>query len=82
MTGFTKETYMFIKENNDLSVIVNIANASLFSLRSQCEIYSCYLSDVTNVSSEQVYVSPRYNRDKSDLECEIVLLDAFMKSLL
>ena len=38
--GFNDETFKFIKVNNDLSVITNIANASLYSVRNNCEVYS------------------------------------------
>ena len=31
--GFTAEIYNYIKKNNDLSAITNMANASLYSIR-------------------------------------------------
>ena len=34
--GFSEEAFLFIKNNNDLSVITNIANASLYSVRNNC----------------------------------------------
>ena len=38
--GFSLQTFRFIKQNNDLSVIVNIANASLYSLRNNCNVFN------------------------------------------
>ena len=32
--------YKYVKKNNDLSVITNIANASLFSIRNRCPVYA------------------------------------------
>lgn len=38
--GFSLEVYRFIKRNQDLNVIVNIANASLYSIRTNCNVFS------------------------------------------
>lgn len=38
--GFSLEVFRFIKKSKDLSVIVNIANASLYSLRNRITVAS------------------------------------------
>jgi hypothetical protein len=38
--GFSLKTYRYIKRNKDLSVIVDIANASLYSIRNQCSVFN------------------------------------------
>jgi len=37
--GFSLGVYRYIKRNKDLGVIVDIANASLFSIRNQCSVF-------------------------------------------
>ena len=44
--GFTPEVYKYVKKNNDLSVITNIANASLFSVRNRCPVYTTKLKNL------------------------------------
>ena len=57
------ETYRFIKKNNDLSVITNIANASLFRIRNQCQIYSSQMKFLTLVNKTETFISPTKPRD-------------------
>ena len=38
--GFSLGTFRYIKRNKDLAVIVNIANASLYSIRNQCSVFN------------------------------------------
>ena len=38
--GFSLEVFRYIKLNKELSVIVDVANASMYSLRTQCNVYS------------------------------------------
>lgn len=38
--GFSLGAFRYIKRNKDLAVIVNIANASLYSIRSQCSVFN------------------------------------------
>ena len=38
--GFSLETFRFVKQNNDLSVIVSTANASLYSIRNNCNVFN------------------------------------------
>ena len=38
--GFNVDTYRFIKNSNELNVITNLANASLYQIRNQCTIFS------------------------------------------
>lgn len=61
--GFTVEAYKFIKKNNDLSVITNIANASLFSIRNQCQIYSSFAKFLTPTNKKETFISLEKMRD-------------------
>lgn len=38
--GFSLGAFRYIKRNKDLAVIVNIANASLYSIRNQCSVFN------------------------------------------
>ena len=55
--GFTDEAFRFIKNNNDLSVITNIANASLYSIRNNCQVYSTFASALKPCNKERTFDS-------------------------
>ena len=55
--GFTDEAFKFIQSNNDLSVITNIANASLYSVRNNCQVYSTQVSALTPCNKERTFKS-------------------------
>ena len=89
--GFTAAAYKFIKKNNDLSVITNIANASLFSIRNQCQIYSSQSKFLTPFNKQETFVPLSTMRDSQgnpipDLnrsnEVEIILNDDFYGKVL
>ena len=90
--GFTPEAFKFIKKNNDLSVITNIANASLFSIRNQCQIYSSQQKYLTPFNKTETFVSLAKMRDPSgevvpdpnpgSAEVEIILNDDFYGKVL
>ena len=61
--GFTPEVYRYVKKNNDLSVITNIANASLFSIRNRCPSYSTQLRHLKLQNTEETFVPLYTQRD-------------------
>ena len=38
--GFSLEVYRYIKLNRELRIIADVANESLYSIRTQCNVYS------------------------------------------
>ena len=38
--GFSLQAFRFIKQNNELSAIVSTANASLYSIRNNCNVFN------------------------------------------
>ena len=90
--GFTPEVYSFIKKNNDLSVITNIANASLYSIRNQVQVYSTMQKSLTPLNMKQTFISLTKVRDASGnviidknpgkAEVEIILNDDFYGKVL
>ena len=61
--GFTPEVYMYVKKNNDLSVITNIANASLFSVRNRCPVYTTKLRNLRLQNMQETFVPLYMPRD-------------------
>ena len=58
--GFSLACFRFIKRNNDLSVIVNIANASLYSIRNNCNVFS--------IDSRRLADGKKYSLDNHEEE--------------
>ena len=54
---------MYVKKNNDLSVITNIANASLFSVRNRCPVYTTKLRNLKLQNMQETFVPLYMPRD-------------------
>ena len=50
--GFSIEAYKYVKKSNELSVITNLANASLYSIRNMCSIFTIAESKLANINPE------------------------------
>ena len=57
--------YKYVKKNNDLSVITNIANASLFSIRNRCPVYAIKMKHLKLQNTEETFVSLSKQRDQN-----------------
>ena len=89
--GFTEEAFQFIKSNNDLSVITNIANASLYSVRNNCEVYSTKILALTPCNKKETFDSLTYNsqmdgnvakNNRQNREIEVILHADFYEKML
>lgn len=94
--GFSAEIYRQIKTNADLSVIVNISNASLYNIRNQCPIYSVKENQLSGThifdENEPPYTSHKLLKDplgrvlpqqqQGENEVEILLLEDFYGKVL
>ena len=89
--GFTEEAFQFIKSNNDLSVITNIANASLYSVRNNCEVYSTKIQALTPCNKKETFDSLTYNsqmdgnvakNNRQNREIEVILHADFYEKML
>jgi len=61
--GFTAEVYRFIQKNHDLNAITNMANASLYSIRGNCDVYSTRQQYLTSLNKNEVFHSLIVERD-------------------
>ena len=89
--GFTEEAFQFIKNNNDLSVITNIANASLYSVRNNCQVYSTKIQALTPCNKKETFDSLTLisrmhqnveNDSRQNREIEVILHADFYEKML
>ena len=84
--------FSYVKKNNDLSVITNIANASLFSIRNRCPTYSTQLRRLKLQNTEETFV-PLYTQrdyngnkitdgDTSKVEVDVIKNQDFFEEVL
>ena len=95
LEGFSVEIYKHIKQDADLSVIVSIANASLYSLRNQINVFNVdsrkLIDGHTNADIEEPPFASlteerdeqnRIQLDPDNKEVEVIYHDDFFKLVL